>query len=421
MATALKDGDAAGALEFLRPGVTVFVPGMSGESLPFYQALSRDPERARGVTFVGAHFPGINTTDYLALHPSARQRAYFMSPSVRAALPGGRVDLMPLDYPGIVRDLEETVSIDVAVAQVSVPDESGRCTLGASYDFLPSVWRKARVRIAHVNPLLPRTRGSFAVALEDCDFRFECPAAVPTLPREPTDAATLRHALRVAELVRDGDTLQFGVGRLQGAILEALVARRGLRIYSGMVSAPAAHLIDCGTIAGDGAIESGVALGEPSFYERIGTDATFYFRPVRETHDIRRIAAIPQFCAINSAVSVDLWGQVNAEGIAGRLVAGAGGLPAFSTGARLSANGRSIIALPATADGGRASRIVAQMPAGSLTTVPRHETDCVVTEYGAAELRGRSVPERARALISIAAPQFHDQLSSQWRDMEKLL
>jgi acyl-CoA hydrolase len=421
MSTALKYGDAAGALECLRPGLTVFVPGVSGESLPFYEALSRDPERASGVTFVGAHFPGINTTDYLALHPLARQRAYFMSASVRAALPSGRVDLMPLDYPGIVRDLEETVCIDVAIAQVSPPDESGRCTLGASYDFLPSVWRKARVRIAHVNPLLPKTRGSFTVALDECHVRFECPAAVPTLPCEPPDAATLRHAVRVVELVRDGDTLQFGVGRLQGAILEALVARRRLRIYSGMVSAPVTRLIDAGAIAGDGAIEAGVALGETPFYERVGTDATFYFRPVRETHDIRRIAAIPQFCAINSAVSVDLWGQVNAESIAGRLVAGAGGLPAFSTGARLSAAGRSIIALPATTDGGRASRIVAQMPAGSVVTVPRHETDCVVTEYGVAELRGRSVQDRARALISIAAPQFHDQLSSQWRDMEGLL
>jgi acyl-CoA hydrolase len=421
MAVASKYGDAAGALDYLRPGSTVFIPGVSGESLAFYEALSRDPERASGVTFVGAHFPGINTTDYLALHPSARQRSYFMSPSVRTALPSGRVDLMPLDYPGIVRDLEESLSIDVAIAQVSLPDAAGRCTLGVSYDFLPSVWRSARVRIAHVNPLLPRTRGSFEVALDECDFHFESPSEVRTVSRETADAATTRHAERVADLVRDGDTLQFGVGRLQGAILEALTARRRLRIYSGMVSAPVTRLIDAGAIAGDGSIEAGVALGDTAFYERVGADATFYFRPVRETHDIRRIAAIPQFCAINSAVSVDLCGQVNAESIGGRMVAGAGGLPAFSTGSRLSAQGRSVIALPATTDGGRASRIVAQMPQGSLITVPRHEADCVVTEYGAAELRGRSVQDRARALIAIAAPQFHDQLSSQWREMEKQL
>ena len=159
MATPFSHSSAREVVSRLRPGMTVFVPGVSGESLPFYEELLRDPERAAGVTFVGVHFPGINRTDYLALHPTTRQRAYFMSPAIRAALEDGRVDLMPLDYPGIVRDLEQNVSVDVAVAQVSPPDERGFCSLGASYDFLPSVWHQARVRVAHVNPRLPRTRG----------------------------------------------------------------------------------------------------------------------------------------------------------------------------------------------------------------------------------------------------------------------
>jgi acyl-CoA hydrolase len=420
-ASAVELGSAAGAVDRLRPGQTVYVPGVSGESLPFYEALCSDADHARGVTFVGAHFPGINRSDYLGLHPTARQRAYFMSPAVRAALPSGRVDLMPLDYPGIVRDLENDISIDVALAQVAPPDASGRCALGVSYDFLPSVWHKAGIRIAHVNPLLPKTRGSFGVRLEDCEARFECPAAVPTLRGETADEATRRHAKHVAGLVRDGDTLQFGVGRLQGAILEALAGHRRLRIYSGMISSPVARLVDGGVIAGEAAVEAGVALGDATFYERVGRDATFYFRPVRETHDVRRIAAIPNFCAINSALSVDLWGQVNAESIEGRMIAGSGGLPAFSSGARLAAGGRSVITLSATADGGRASRIVAQLPAGAIISVPRHETDCVVTEYGSAELRGLSLQARARALIGIAAPQFREPLTVQWHEMEKTL
>jgi acyl-CoA hydrolase len=419
-AAAVEFSSAADAVNRLRPGQTVYVPGVSGESLPFYEALRNDADHARDVTFVGAHFPGINRSDYLALHPTTRQRAYFMSPAVRAALPSGRVDLMPLDYPGIVRDLEEHVSIDMALAQVAPPDANGRCSLGVSYDFLPSVWHKARTRIAHVNPLLPRTRGSFGIRLDECAASFECPAAVPTLAAEAPDEATRRHAAHVAGLVRDGDTLQFGVGRLQGAILEALAGHRRLRIYSGMVSPAVERLLDVGAIVGEGAIEAGVALGDASFYDRVGRDATFYFRPVRETHDVRRLAAIQNFCAINSALSVDLWGQVNAESIDGRMVAGAGGLPAFSNGARLAANGRSLISLSATTGGG-ASRVVAKMPAGAITTVPKHETDCVVTEYGSAELRGLSVQARARALISIAAPQFRDQLASEWHEMEKEL
>jgi acyl-CoA hydrolase len=290
-----------------------------------------------------------------------------------------------------------------------------------SYDFLPSVWHKAGTRIAHVNPMLPRTRGSFAIRLDECAARFECPAVVPTLAQEPADEVTRRHAAHVAGLVRDGDTLQFGVGRLQRAILEALAGHRRLRIYSGMVSPSVTQLIDDGVIAGEGAIEAGVALGDAAFYDRVGRDATFFFRPVRETHDVRRIAAIQNFCAINSALSVDLWGQVNAESIDGRMVAGAGGLPAFSNGARLAANGRSVISLSATADGGRTSRVVAKLPAGAITTVPKYETDCVVTEFGCAELRGLSVQARARALICISAPQFREQLASQWHEMEKEL
>src|ERR1700722_1614822 len=119
MAAALNFCSPADAVGRLRPGMTVFIPGISGESLTFFEELHRDPERANGLTFVGVHFPGINHTDYLALHPTVRQRAYFMSPSVRGGLNNGRVDLMPFDYPGIVRDLEQEISIDVAIAQVS--------------------------------------------------------------------------------------------------------------------------------------------------------------------------------------------------------------------------------------------------------------------------------------------------------------
>jgi acyl-CoA hydrolase len=401
--------------------MTVFIPGVSGESLPFHEELQRDPERAAGVTFVGVHFPGINRTDYLALHPTTRQRAYFMSPAIRAALTDGRVDLMPLDYPGMVQDLEQNVSVDLAIAQVSPPDERGLCSLGASYDFLPSVWHRARVRVAHVNPRLPRTKGSFAVRIEDCHLAFECEAAIPTLAVEPVDDESARHAKLVATLVADGDTLQFGVGRLQTAILASLANHRGLSLYSGMVSTAVTGLIDAGAIEGERAIEAGVALGDPSFYERVGRDDTFYFRPVHETHDIRRIATIPDFCAINSALSVDLFGQVNAECIAGRLIAGAGGLPAFAAAARLAPRGRSIIVLSATADGGRTSRIVASGSVDSLTTLPRHEADIVVTEYGIATLKSRSVHERARALIGVAAPQFRESLEVDWHRMSRLL
>jgi acyl-CoA hydrolase len=417
MPVPVRLGRPTDVLGILRPGMTVFVPGMSGESLAFYDELRADPGRAEGVTFVGVHFPGINRTDYLALHPTVRQRAYFMSAAVRAGFLAGRVDLMPLDYPGIVRDLQQDIRVDVAIAQVSPPDEKGQCSLGASYDFLPSVWHDARVRIAHVNPQLPRTRGSFHVRLEDCQLAFESESGIAGVALEMPDAAALKHARLAAELVSDGATLQFGVGRLQAALLMSLENHRHLRVYSGMISPAILRLLETGAIEADAVIECGVALGNPEFYARLDADPRFYFRPVRETHDIRRIAAIPGFHAINSALEVDLFGQVNVDCLNGRLVAGVGGLPAFSAGARLSPGGRSIIVLPATSDSGRISRIVCRSDDHSLAALARHEADYVVTEYGVARLRQLSLQQRAAALIAIAAPQFRDELETAWREV----
>jgi acyl-CoA hydrolase len=405
----------------LRPGMTVFVPGMSGESLAFYEELHAEPARAEGLTFVGVHFPSVNRTDYLALHPTVRQRAYFMSAAVRAGFLAGRVDLMPLDYPAVVRDLEQDVRVDVAIAQVSPPDDKGQCSLGASHDFLPSVWQKAGVRIAHVNPRLPRTRGSFHVHLEDCQFAFESDFAIPGITTEMPDADALKHARLAAELVSDGATLQIGVGRLQAALLMSLETHRRLRVYSGMISPAVLGPMEAGAIEGDGAVECGVALGDSEFYARLDSDPRFYFRPARETHDIRRIAAIPNFHAINAALEVDLFGQVNVDCLNGRLVAGVGGLPAFSAGARLSPGGRSIIVLPATSDSGRISRIVCGSDAHILTALGRHEADYVVTEYGAASLRHLSLNQRAAALIAIAAPQFREPLDRAWHELARQL
>jgi acyl-CoA hydrolase len=417
MSGSLRLSPVSAVLDHFRPGRTVFVPGISGESLALFDALRAEPQRADGVIFVGVHFSGINRTDYLGLHPNARQRAYFMSPSVRAGLASGRADLLPLDYPSIVRNLD-TSGIDVAVAQVSPPDAAGLCGLGVCYDFLPSVWANARLRVAHVNPRLPRTRGSWSIRASDCHVAFEADAPLPTLADEAPDEVSAHIAARVAALVDDGATLQFGVGRLQSAILRSLADHRRLRIHSGMVSAPVIALLDAGAIGGEAAIETGVALGPESFYARLECDPTFYFRPVRETHDVRRIAQIPRFCAINSAIEVDLFGQVTVDCLDGRWVAGVGGLPAFAAGAQLSPGGRSVVVLPSTGNKGAVSRIVAAASAPSLIALPRHLGDILVTEHGVANLRDLGVSGRARALIDIAAPQFREGLAARWRQIE---
>lgn len=410
-----------GLLDRLRPGMTVYVPGVSGESLPFYAALRERPEAAAGVRFVGVHFPGINRSDYLGLHPEARQRSYFMLPGLRPGLASGRAELLPLDYPGAYRDLAENVEVDIAIAQLTPPDANGQCSTGASADFLPAVWKRARTRIGHINPRLPRTAGSFAVPAADLDAVFEADSELVSFDAGKPDDRMRKHAAFVAGLVRDGDTVQFGVGKLQSAVLDALRSHRRLRVYSGMVSTAIVDLLDAGAIQGAASIEAGVALGDAAFYQRVGQDEAFYFRPVGETHDVRRIAAIPSFCAVNSAIEVDLFGQVNGDCINGKLLAGVGGLPAFVHGARLSAGGRSIIALPSATDDGKLSRIVPTLSPCGLVALPRHEADQVVTEHGIADLRGKSLHARAQALIAIAAPPFREELARAWDEISRRL
>jgi acyl-CoA hydrolase len=410
---------AADLVSRLRPGMTVYVPGMSGESLAFYAALMTNAEAAAGVRFVGVHFPGINFSDYVNLHPQTRQRAYFMQPALRAGLVDERVELLPLDYPGIFGDLHKHVPVDIAIAQVAPPDQGGLCSLGPCLDFLPAVWNHARLRFGHINPRFPRTRSSFAVRVTDFDAVFEEDADLVQYDSGELNPAQRRLAVMVANLVRDGDTIECGVGKLPAAILEALNAHCNLRIHSGMVASQITGLIDCGAVGGKAAIQAGVALGGADFYQRVGEDDRFFFRPVNETHDILRIAATPRFCAINSAVEVDLFGQVNADSINGRLVAGVGGLPAFVSAARLSLDGRSIIVLPATTDNEAHSRIVAAFAKGSAVAIPRHDADYVVTEYGVAALRGLALHARARALIAIAAPQFREELDRAWHGIAR--
>ena len=209
----------------LRPGMTVFVPGLAGESLAFHEALIAAPDKAAGVTFTGLHFPGINRSDYLGLHPEARQRAYVMTPGLRPGLADGRAELVPVDYPAIYRDLAGNGDIDLAIAQVSAPDAEGRCSLGPSLDFHPAVWARAKRRVLHINPRLPRTLGSWSIPFASADAVFEADSALVSFDAGASNETIERHAALVASLVRDGDTLEFGVGKLPGAILASLRSR----------------------------------------------------------------------------------------------------------------------------------------------------------------------------------------------------
>jgi len=398
----------------LFPGARVFVPGFSGESALLLEELAADPERARSVHFTVAQYPGIGRADYLAVHPQSRQTAFFMTPAVREGMREGRAELLALDYPGIVRYLREAEPFDVVFVQLSSPDAQGWCSPGPCVDFVPLVWARAKRRIAHINPRLRRTRGSFRVNVSELDAMVEADAALLEYSQAVPSSAEERIAAHAATLVRDADTLQFGVGSVPAALARALTGYRKLKVYSGMVSEGVRLLWEAGALDRDARITTGVALGAADFYDFVSDCAPFWFTDASHTHDVRAIASIPRFIAINSAVEVDLFAQVNGERAEGTVLAGAGGLPAFAQAAQLSRNGRLLICLRATAKRGTVSRIVCTLGSEALCTLPRHSVDAVVTENGIAELRGLSMEARADALIAIAAPEQQPALSSAW-------
>ena len=403
----------------LRPGARVFVAGISGESALLYDELRADPERASGVTFVGVQFPGIDRNDYLALHRQARLRTCFMSSAVRVGLGEGRAELLSLDYLGMTRELQDMAPVDVAVAQLTPPDADGWCSPGLSSDFMPLVWPRALRRVAHLNPRLPRTRGSFRVHWSEIDMAVEADAPLTTFEEARAGEIEQRIGVHVASLVRDGDTLQFGIGSVPLALAGALCGHRRLRFHGGMVSGAVRTLWDAGVFDSDAPLTAGVVLGDPGLHDFFGRLHSLWMTDVTHTHGLAALAAIPRLVAINSALEVDLFGQVNAERAGGAIQAGAGGLLAFAQGALASPGGRLLICLASTARRGSVSRIVPALGADALCTLPRTLADAVVTEHGIAELRGLSLDQRAQALIAIAAPEQRDRLGSAWDDMRR--
>lgn len=397
----------------LRPGMTVFAPGVGGESAAIVEALSRTPEACRGVHFAGVWLPGINRVDYAGLHADARSTAFFVGRELHASFAAGRIALMPLSYFEIYCYLRDVLPIDLAFVQVAPPDKDGRLSLGIAHDFTPAILNKAKCTLVHINPRMPATRGTASLALADADFIVE--AESPLLADDPiVDPVWDAIARNVATLVRDGDTLELGIGRVQN-VFSALTGARRLKIHSGAITAPLLALVENGAIeSGPGAITAGMALGDARFYGFCSGSDAVRFAGVGETHAIATLARIPRFLAINSVVEVDLLGQANAEMVGARQVSGTGGIVDFMRGARLSPGGLGIVALPATSGEGGVSRIVAALAAGTAVSITRADIDIVVTEYGVADLRLKSIDARADALIGVAAPAYRDQLANAW-------
>jgi acetyl-CoA hydrolase len=296
---------------------------------------------------------------------------------------------------------------------VSPPDADGLCSLGVESDYLWPALEHARVVLAEINPRVPFLGGDTLIPVERIDASIESDRPLPAYRREPPSATEAAIAERVVALVDDGACLQIGIGRFADAVMEALHDRRDLGVHSGMVGDVLLDLLAAGVISNrckaidEGLTVAGAVLGSERCLEMAAKEPSLVLRSIDHTHNPAVLGALDNLVSVNSAVEVDLFGQVNAETTSGRYVGAVGGSVDFMRAARLAPRGRSIVALPATSGRGAVSRIV---PAVETVTALRSDVETVVTEYGTAQLRGLPLEDRVPLMIELAAPHHRDAL-----------
>ena len=405
------------AVEEVRSGDRVWVQEGNGTPLPLIEALLGRAAELRNVEIV--HMLTLGSADYTLPEYEGhfRHNGLFLGQNVRAAVDAGRADYTPINLSEIEKLFwSGAMPLDVAFIQTSPPDEYGYLSLGTSIDCTLSAAQCARHVIAEVNDQMPRTLGDTFLHVSKVSAIVETSRPLLELPQPPSSEVQHRIAGHVAPLIPDGATLQLGIGGIPNAVLESLFDRKDLGIHSEMCPDGAVPLIEAGVITGErktlhrGKVVAGFVLGTKRTFDFIHNNPVFEFHPTQYTNDPFVIAQNDRMVAINSAIQVDLTGQVCADSMGTAPYSGFGGQLDFIRGAARSKGGKPIIALPATARGGKVSRIVPLLEQGAGVVTGRADVHYVVSEYGVAYLFGKSLRQRAEALIAIADPKFRDEL-----------
>lgn len=408
---------AVDAVSRIASGMTVFLGSGCGEPQELVEALIAERERFRGVRLLTG-LQGSKAPYVAAEYAAHFQLAAFMaSGRIRDAIRDGYADHMAIPVSRLPRLFREGVlPVDVALIQVSPVDAKGRYSLGNNVGYVKAAVAAAKFVIAEVNAQMPRTFGDSFLSADDIDICVETDRPVIEVKAPSLDAALVSVGRHVASLVPEHATMQVGVGATAEAIWQALTDRRDLSVHSGAVADGLIGLIESGVVTNRfktidcGKVVTGQLIGTKRLNDFAHENAVIEMRPVEYTHDPAVLRELKNLVSVNSALQVDLRGQVNAETLNGNQIAGVGGALDFAFGATLADGGRSVIALPSTAGEGKYSRIVASLPDAVVTT-PATLVDYVVTENGIADLRGKSLRERAAAIVNIAHPNFQDELS----------
>ncbi len=392
----------------IKPGDIIYVGGSTNEPTGLLDQL----ENVSDLHYIQQPIAAVNKRDLSALGENCTQETYFTTPFMKTGLESGRVRFIPMQMRAIYDHIANK-SIDIALL-LAAKDKNGDLRFGLNNEYISAAIEGSRVVIVEVSDAFLAPIGSQLVGC-DANYLFASHTPAATFPMTEVDPVSAEIGRIVAGLIQDGDCIQTGIGAVPAAILEGLSDRNDLGLHSGILDEGAMNLIRAGNMNGHhkaidkGQHVTGMVLGGPDLLSWLEDEASVQFRPANYTHEMSIIRQLDNFVSINSAVEIDLFGQVNAEVVNGRQISGTGGSVDFMRASKASKGGRSIVAMSSTARRGSVSRIVKQV---EMVTALRTDVDLVVTEYGIAELKSASLVERAQALIQIAHPDFRDELAN---------
>ena len=418
-----KAVSAEDAVAHIQSGMKVFVHGAAATPTPLLDALCKRQDLEH-VNLYHLHLSG----DVPFAEPSQQGRFFsvslFTGPAMRKPIQDGRADFMPIFLADIPRLFTSgRVQLDVALVQLSPPDRQGFCTLGTSVDTAKPAADSARMVIAEINEQMPRTHGNTVVSFDRVTAFIHTDRPLLEHLGAPESDVEARIGEIIAELVEDGSTLQMGIGNIPDAVLNRLHGKRDLGIHTEMFSDSVIELVEEGVVTNrlkkvhPNRITTSFVSGTRRLFEFVDDSPIVEFHPCDRTNDTALIRKNDKVVAINSALEIDLSGQVCADSLGHNIYSGIGGQMDFIRGAALSEGGKPIIAIPSTAAKGTLSRIVPTLKPGSGVVTTRGHVHWVVTEYGAVNLHGMTLRERGQALISIAHPDFRAEL---WKSLSQI-
>ncbi|WP_411683217.1 acetyl-CoA hydrolase/transferase family protein [Clostridium thailandense] len=414
------------AVSKIKSNDRVVVGHAVGEPSELIDAMVENKESYENVELV--HMVAMGKSEYAkeGMEKYFHVNSIFVGASTREAIASGRGDFTTCFFYEVPRLFKDGyMPVDVALIQVSKPDKHGYCSFGVSNDYTKPAAECAKLLIAEVNENMPRTMGDSFIHVSDIDYIVK--TSHPIIELKPPKIGEVEKSIgkNCASLIEDGSTLQLGIGAIPDAVLLFLKDKKDLGIHSEMISDGVVELVEAGVITNSkktlhpGKIVVTFLMGTKRLYDFVNDNPMVETYPVDYVNDPTVVMKNSKMISINSCVQVDLMGQVCSESIGIKQISGVGGQVDFVRGASMCRDGKSIIAIPSTAAKGKVSRIVPLLDEGSAVTTSRNDVDYVVTEYGIASLKGKTLKERAKALINIAHPDFRESLIKEFNDRFK--